>query len=245
MCCTCGRVGRSVGWHAAIATGGLFWLAVSVQGGVVIDGFTTHQSLTALAGATVGGSVAAPEVLGGSRGLEVTSSGPGDATVTIGGDYGRELASSLGWRTTGTAVVSYNGLGGVDFLTGGSTLFSLGVVTENQTGSPGVELILRVSSFGGASGSVTQSVEPAFDGVVDFPFAAGGFSGVDFSAIESIALTIRNSSSPGLDMGLTSFALDGQFIVVPELGTWFGGLAALGVAVWGLRRRAQALPSAA
>lgn len=191
---------------------------------VSIDTFQTAQTLVTFSGSpSATSTIAAPEAIGGSRKVTLTSDGFTQGGVVNTGS-GLQAGLSAGFDvTTSSLVFDWLSLGGADLTDGGSNdVIEIAITTID---SPSISYSLT------------------FDGVTVSKFGVLGslyfdftdFAGVDFGSIDDISLEI---SGPGsIDTAFSLVAADTSAIPLPAAGfLLIGGLGALGVA----RRRKQA-----
>ncbi len=163
----------------------------------VIDTFdVTSQSVAADGSDTT----AAPEAVGGFRTIEITKAGPLGATASVlipPGIYSHS-ADAL---TAATSVITWDangaGLGGVDLTDG---LLNPEFVLELLSIDLGVSVSIGVTdTFGGSDTQVVPGLSGT-PGTYTLSFSA--FTGVDFTSIDSISLTVNGPEATDLTLDL-------------------------------------------
>lgn len=188
-----------------------------------IDNFsqTAQQFTVDLNAPQAGDTVAAPEAIGGSRGLDLTYLfGPGllDADVIAGS--GLALSASAG--TGGRFLLAYSGsnssgLGGVD-LTGGQD--NAGIVIRGSTDDSSGVAIIELFDENNQVLIATTQLPFGGDANVFVPFSefSSGFSSglpFDITSIESIV--VRGIMSSGQDSFLAGIASAQRGVIVANL----------------------------
>jgi len=216
-------------------------LAASVSRAMLIDGFTTPQSVTGPLGSNpVTSSIAAPEALGASRTIFVTGTPPATATVSVVGG-----SLLLGQPASGPQVnggPTYIPIVPTDLTEGGTkSAFRLNVTEQTMAGELAFQVLspcVSAQCSGFAQASQTLTLSGAGTYLVPFSqFANGDPSDpVDFTAIVALQLVIQ--STPDVDGGGGTIRLTAPFDTVPEPGV--AVVALLGVtAALRTRRRAS------
>ena len=196
-------------------------LSARASHALVIDAFTTPQSVTGPIGSTpVSSAIAAPEALGESRTIFVGGTPPASATVSVVGG-----SLLLGQPASGPEVhggADYIPILATDLTEGGSkSAFHLNVTEQTMAAT----LTLNVfspcatpgcSGFAGGSDVVTLSGAGSYL----LPFAQftsnDALEPIDFTAIAALQFVIQ--STPEIDGGGGTIRLTAPFDTVPEPG---------------------------
>lgn len=209
----------------------------------VVDGsfFSNTDSSTGLVTSTQSGD--SGNIIGGERDVAIdvisgtgfvsagtlgASAGPGP----VGPDGTATMNFSNSVTVLGQFVLTYDGvgtdgLGGADFDTNWDNL-----AVEFAAVQGSGELTLEVSDTSSSTGSLTLPVASA--GTLTFPFADAAFTGVDFTAVDSVKFTL-DSTEAASDFSIASITRE----VVPEPSS--GLIAVLCIVPFlGLRRRRNA-----
>ena len=200
-------------------------LAFNAQALLIDDFDSVMQSV----GAVGAPNTAAAPVIGGFRTVELTSIvGALGASATVlpapsgfyahSADVGTSATSQLTWDANGT------GLGGADFTDAGlSTLFHLDILSID-VGL--VDLTITVADTLSGVDSVTLSGLTVGQAAFDF----ASFSGIDFTSIDSVQLTVAGGIAA--DLSLDLFETSGD-LNLPEPSAFL----LMGLGLFGFSRR--------
>ena len=225
------HVGRIV---LALAIATIAIAVPSAQAGtVVIDPFTTGQSLAWGPGGGVQGpavhSLAIGAVLGGTRtiALQADVFPQQDVSITIGFGYADYASGSL---SDGKATLTYDGNGGgLGNLFAGVTQFEIGLDAFNL-GSNNSKIQLIIND--GITQEIYSTTITQFTVVPSTLTYGMAGSAIDFNHVQSVRLVLDSTTAMGADITLNRF----EAVIVPEPAAW--ALAALGsLALVALRRR--------
>lgn len=218
------------------------------RGALLIDGFTTEQSVSVSGGPTGYqanfGAVAAPEALGGERDVfvERTSNNRGPVSLDVSGSIAGALAYNSGIRTTGGATVTWDG-----FDNSAAVNFTgLNRRDLTQDGQNNALLVSRTSDLGASvlftiyqdethfsTATMPVPADAAFQfSIAVLPFGsftpAGPDGGANFKCVGAIVMTILGSAGADVGIGGLAAASD-SLVAVPEAATWLAGFGALGM----------------
>ena len=234
--------------------------AVPSQASIVIDAFTTQQSLQVFGTPTgVRSSFsedAAPMSVGGVRDIFLTrtSSNNGFVSADSNDSVSGAFAFSAGTGTSGTVRLQYDGSDGASTINptglGGISLLEPGTINNRfrfqATSDLGGDVIVRL--FSGAGNSSTASFLVAADPSFSFQtyllsfasFTTTAGTGANFANIGAIEIEVGSRSGVpvgGLDLAIDVINVEGDVstTAVPEPATL--ALAGLGTVLAGVLRR--------
>lgn len=176
----------------------------------VIDDYSVGDTLTQFSSGTASQTTHDKSILGGARDetLTVPDLGGSEFLGVIG--YGPSLQIAQGVNDEINGSFLYNDFGTIDLTDGGRRYaFQLSVITVNSATPITDAFSIRVTS--GANSSIVGFDLPGNSSVpANVQVGFDQFSGVDFSALDSIELLFDLSGAPGTDLTI------GSFTAIPE-----------------------------
>ena len=187
--------------------------AAGIRESLIDDYSTTSQNVSAGASSVTDDSVAAPEVIGGERDVQVVNTSlSGSVNVLI--EALPETLSIGSLNAAGKAIIQYDGVDGVTSLNptglGGESLAgglpgdaidpNTGLVVLARADLPGDQLMIRVytdgSNFSYAIVDIPQDGASLVENLVPFSsFTVGGGTGADFNNVGAIEAEVNLSTN--------------------------------------------------
>jgi len=199
---------------------------------VLIDDFSDAAAVSATSGTpSDNAATASGSFLGTDRQLDSDwTSGPNSVDGDIDSGGSGLLTMSTGANTSGTLMVLWQNIGGVDLSAAGTlNAISLGIDFDDLP----VDIVLDITDSSANTGSASTTAPGGIFLPISQDILFASFSGsVDFSAVETIKLTLT-PQFPAADIQINF--IESTF-VVPE-PTTLAGLSLMGLLLVARRRR--------